>query len=128
MTLLRGPAGRGGPSVNPMPGAGRKDASHPGSSCSAMVELALTRRQMRRSWRSAAIPASRPAATSSTLAAHSAITAPSAVRVDLDHFSSVNETAGLEAGDQVLQGIARTVTENLRGCGLVGRFGGKQFA
>jgi diguanylate cyclase (GGDEF)-like protein len=50
------------------------------------------------------------------------------VMVDIDHFSSVNETAGLEAGDQVLQGIARTVTENLRGCGLVGRFGGKQFA
>ena len=32
------------------------------------------------------------------------------VMVDIDHFSSVNETAGLEAGDQVLQGVARTVT------------------
>ena len=47
-----------------------------------MVELALTRSRARRSWRSAAIPASRPAATSSSLAAHSAITAPSAVKVD----------------------------------------------
>ena len=50
------------------------------------------------------------------------------VMVDIDHFSSVNETAGLEAGDRVLQGIARTVTQNLQGSGLVGRFGGEQFA
>ena len=50
------------------------------------------------------------------------------VMVDIDHFSSVNDTAGLEAGDRVLQGIARTVTQNLQGPGLVGRFGGEQFA
>jgi diguanylate cyclase (GGDEF)-like protein len=50
------------------------------------------------------------------------------VMVDIDHFSSVNETAGMEAGDRVLQGIARTVTQNLQGSGLVGRFGGEQFA
>ncbi len=50
------------------------------------------------------------------------------VMVDIDHFNSVNETAGLAAGDQVLQGIARTVTQNLQGSGLVGRFGGEQFA
>jgi diguanylate cyclase (GGDEF)-like protein len=50
------------------------------------------------------------------------------IMVDIDHFDSVNETAGLDAGDQVLQGIARTLTENLQGSGLVGRFGGEQFA
>jgi len=50
------------------------------------------------------------------------------IMVDIDHFSSVNETAGLDAGDQVLHGIARTLTENLQESGLVGRFGGKQFA
>jgi diguanylate cyclase (GGDEF)-like protein len=51
------------------------------------------------------------------------------VMVDIDHFRSVNETAGLEAGDLVLQGVARTVTQNLQGStGLVGRFGGEQFA
>jgi len=50
------------------------------------------------------------------------------VMVDIDHFAAVNETAGPAAGDQVLQGVARTVTENLHGCGLAGRFGGKQFA
>jgi diguanylate cyclase (GGDEF)-like protein len=50
------------------------------------------------------------------------------IMVDIDHFSSVNETAGIGAGDQVLHGIARTLTENLQGSGLVGRFGGEQFA
>ena len=50
------------------------------------------------------------------------------VMVDIDHFNSVNETAGLDTGDQVLRGIARTLTENLQGSGLVGRFGGEQFA
>jgi diguanylate cyclase (GGDEF)-like protein len=50
------------------------------------------------------------------------------VMVDIDHFSSVNETAGLDTGDQVLRGIARTLTENLQGSGLVGRFGREQFA
>ena len=60
----------------------RNDASHLGSSCSAIVELALTRNRARRSWRSAAIPASSPAATSSTRAAHSATTTPSAVSAD----------------------------------------------
>jgi diguanylate cyclase (GGDEF)-like protein len=50
------------------------------------------------------------------------------VMVDIDHFNSVNETAGLAAGDQVLQDIARAVTQNLQGPGLVGRFGGEQFA
>ena len=62
--------------------AARNDASQPGSSCSAMVELELTRSRLRRSARSAAIPASIPAATSSTRAAHSAITAPSSVRLE----------------------------------------------
>ncbi len=47
------------------------------------------------------------------------------VMVDIDHFSSVNETAGLHTGDQVLRGIARTLTENLQGSSLVGRFGGE---
>src|SRR5260370_1635773 len=47
------------------------------------------------------------------------------VIVDIDHFSSVNETAGLHTGDQVLRGIARTLTENLQGSSLVGRFGGE---
>jgi len=47
-----------------------------------MVELELTRSRLRRSARSAAIPASSPAATSSSRAAHSAITAPWGVRLE----------------------------------------------
>lgn len=50
------------------------------------------------------------------------------VMVDIDHFNSVNETAGHAAGDQVLRGIANTLRENLQGSGLVGRFGGEEFA
>lgn len=50
------------------------------------------------------------------------------IMVDIDHFNSVSETAGHEAGDQVLAGIARSLTENLRGTGLVGRFGPEEFA
>ncbi len=50
------------------------------------------------------------------------------IMVDVDHFSSVSETAGLEAGDQVLRGMARTLTEKLRGAGIVGRFGNEEFA
>src|SRR5215472_15406817 len=64
------------------PAAARNDASQAGSNCSAMVELALTRSRLRRSARKAAIPASSPAATSSSRAAHSAITVPSAVRLE----------------------------------------------
>ena len=56
----------------------RNDASQAGSNCSAMVELALTRSRLRRPARKAAIPA----AASSSRAAHSAITVPSAVRLE----------------------------------------------
>jgi diguanylate cyclase (GGDEF)-like protein len=50
------------------------------------------------------------------------------VVVDIDHFSSVNETAGHLAGDQVLRRIARILTDNLGGTGLPGRTGGEEFA
>jgi diguanylate cyclase (GGDEF)-like protein len=52
----------------------------------------------------------------------------SLVVVDIDYFSTVNETAGRLAGDQVLRAIANTLTENLSGSGLVGRVGGEEFA
>lgn len=50
------------------------------------------------------------------------------VMIDVDHFRSVNETAGLQAGDQVLRSIARTLVENVYGRGMVGRVGGEEFA
>jgi diguanylate cyclase (GGDEF)-like protein len=49
------------------------------------------------------------------------------VVVDIDHFSSVNETAGRLAGDQVLRRVANILTGNLGGIGLPGRTGGEEF-
>jgi diguanylate cyclase (GGDEF)-like protein len=50
------------------------------------------------------------------------------VIVHIDHFRSVHDTAGHPAGDQVLRAIAGTLTENLRGYDVIGRFGGEEFA
>ncbi len=50
------------------------------------------------------------------------------IMVDIDHFRSVNETAGLAGGDEVLRSIARTLSEKVYGRGLVGRLGGEEFA
>lgn len=52
----------------------------------------------------------------------------SLVMIDIDHFRSVNETAGLAAGDQVLRHIARTLVEKIYGRGVAGRIGGEEFA
>jgi len=48
--------------------------------------------------------------------------------VDIDHFASVNETAGHPAGDQVLRRVARILTDNLGAIGVPGRTGGEEFA
>ena len=54
---------------------------------------------------------------------------PLAVAVlDIDHFSTVNETVGVAAGDRVLRGIACSLVSDLRGYDLTGRFGGDSFA
>jgi diguanylate cyclase (GGDEF)-like protein len=50
------------------------------------------------------------------------------VIVHIDHLKSVHDTAGRPAGDQVLRAIASTITENLRGHDLLGRFGAEEFA
>jgi diguanylate cyclase (GGDEF)-like protein len=52
----------------------------------------------------------------------------SLVLVHIDHFQSVQDTAGHPAGDEVIRAIATTVTENMRGYDLVGRFGAEDFA
>ena len=46
---------------------------------------------------------------------------------DVDHFKHVNDTLGHEAGDQVLQNIARIVRQQLRASDLLARFGGEEF-
>lgn len=48
--------------------------------------------------------------------------------LDLDNFKRVNDQHGHAAGDQVLQGFVRTVSDVLRESDLIGRLGGEEFA
>ena len=49
------------------------------------------------------------------------------VMLDLDDFTTVNETAGREAGDEVLRHWAAALTAQLRSCDLVCRYGADEF-
>lgn len=46
---------------------------------------------------------------------------------DLDHFKAVNDTKGHQAGDRVLEAVARAIQEATRGSDLVFRWGGDEF-
>lgn len=48
--------------------------------------------------------------------------------LDLDHFKPVNDTAGHQAGDQLLRELAQGVRDCVRGTDLVARLGGDEFA
>lgn len=49
--------------------------------------------------------------------------------VDVDHFKSVNDTWGHQAGDAVLKGVADTLVKSFpRRSDFVGRYGGEEFA
>jgi diguanylate cyclase (GGDEF)-like protein len=48
--------------------------------------------------------------------------------VDIDHFKSINETAGQVVRDQLLRDIAAILKEQLPDHDLIGRFGGEEFA
>ena len=48
--------------------------------------------------------------------------------VDIDHFKRVNDTHGHAAGDQVIQAVARALSETVRPMDLVARIGGEEFA
>lgn len=46
---------------------------------------------------------------------------------DIDHFKSVNDTYGHDAGDEVLKSVARILGNHLAGKGFVARWGGEEF-
>ncbi|MDZ7891406.1 MAG: GGDEF domain-containing protein [Rhodoferax sp.] len=48
--------------------------------------------------------------------------------LDIDHFKKVNDTYGHQAGDQVLQVIAKTLTGCVRPMDTVARLGGEEFS
>lgn len=47
---------------------------------------------------------------------------------DIDYYKTINDTYGHIAGDRLLAGMSALIQEKLKDVGLVGRFGGDEFA
>ena len=52
----------------------------------------------------------------------------SVIMFDIDHFKKVNDTYGHQAGDLVIQTIAKTLNQYLRRTDIGGRYGGEEYA
>jgi diguanylate cyclase (GGDEF)-like protein len=50
------------------------------------------------------------------------------VMVDIDHFKTVNDSFGHQAGDRVLVSLSGLLRRHLRRSDIVGRYGGEEFA
>lgn len=48
--------------------------------------------------------------------------------LDIDHFKKVNDTHGHQAGDQVLQAVAKCIASCVRPMDTVARYGGEEFS
>jgi diguanylate cyclase (GGDEF)-like protein/PAS domain S-box-containing protein len=46
---------------------------------------------------------------------------------DIDHFKRINDTYGHDAGDYILRGLSRLMTDSLRLQDIIGRWGGEEF-
>ncbi|MBT0771709.1 diguanylate cyclase [Kineosporia sp. J2-2] len=51
-----------------------------------------------------------------------------AMMMDIDHFKRVNDTYGHPTGDDVIQEVARRLSEEVRTTDVIGRYGGEEFA
>jgi len=48
--------------------------------------------------------------------------------IDIDHLKRINDERGHQAGDQVIRGVARAITNTLRDTDFGARWGGDEFA
>lgn len=51
----------------------------------------------------------------------------SCLMIDIDHFKSINDRFGHEAGDQVIKSVATIIQRAVRDTGLAFRYGGEEF-
>ncbi|SFT53036.1 diguanylate cyclase (GGDEF) domain-containing protein [Selenomonas sp. GACV-9] len=49
------------------------------------------------------------------------------IMLDIDYFKAINDSAGHQAGDEVLRSIVRVIREHIRHTDIVGRMGGDEF-